>query len=35
MNAGIYNAQQNREIFTQVRDISGVEPEGKLAEVLK
>ena len=35
MNAGIYSASQNKEIFTQVRDISGVEPEGKLAEVLK
>lgn len=35
MNAGIYSAKQNREIFTQVRDITGIEPEGKLAEVLK
>lgn len=35
MNAGIYSAQQNKEIFTQVRDITGVEPEGSLAEVLK
>ena len=35
MNAGIYSARQNREIFTQVRDITGIEPEGKLAEVLK
>ena len=34
MNAGVYSARQQREIFSQVRDISGVEPQGKLAEVL-
>ena len=35
MNAGIYSAKQKKEMFTQIRDISGVEPEGKLTEVLK
>ena len=35
MNAGIYSDRQKKEIFTQVRDITGIEPEGKLAEVLK
>ena len=35
MNAGFYSDKQKKEIFTQVRDISGVEPEGKLAELLK
>ena len=34
MNAGNYSDQQNREIFTRVREISGVEPEGKLRELL-
>lgn len=31
MNAGIYSEKQRREIFTQIRQISGVEPEGSLA----
>ena len=35
MNAGFYSDKQNREIFTQVRDITGIEPEGSLADVLK
>ena len=35
MNAGIYNDKQKKEIFTQVLDISGIEPEGKLADILK
>lgn len=35
MNAGIYSDKQKKEIFTQVRDITGIEPEGALAEVLK
>ena len=35
MNAAIYTAKQQKEIFTQIRQYSGVEPEGKLAEVLK
>ena len=35
MNAGIYSDAQNKEIFTQVRDITGIEPEGRLAELLK
>ena len=35
MNAGIYSPKQRKEIFTQVRDITGIEPEGKLAEELK
>ena len=34
MNAGNYSDQQNREIFTRVREISGVEPEGTLRELL-
>ena len=32
MNAGYYNEKQRKEIFTQVREITGLEPEGKLAE---
>ena len=35
MNAGIYSEKQRREIFTQIRQISGVEPEGSLAKVLE
>ena len=35
MNAGIYSARQRRAIFTQVREITGLEPEGKLAEEIK
>lgn len=35
MNAGYYNDKQKKEIFTQVRDITGLEPTGKLAEILK
>lgn len=34
MNAAIYSAKQQREIFTQIRDISGIEPQGSLADVL-
>lgn len=32
MNAGVYSPKQRNEIFAQVRQISGVAPEGKLAE---
>ena len=35
MNAGIYKPQQRREIFTQIRQITGVEPYGKLAEEIR
>lgn len=35
MNAAFYSAKQSREIFSQIREISGVEPEGKLAEEIK
>ena len=35
MNAGIYSDEQNREIFTRLRGITGIEPEGKLADLLK
>lgn len=35
MNAGIYNKKQLRAMFTQIRDNTGIEPEGSLAEVLK
>ena len=35
MNAGIYSKKQRYEIFTQMRQITGIEPEGKLAEELK
>ena len=35
MNAGIYSEKQRREMFRLIRDGSGVEPEGALAEVLK
>ena len=35
MNAGIYSASQQKEIFTRVRDITGIEPQGKLKEVLE
>lgn len=35
MNAAIYSAKQRREIFELIRQGSGVEPEGKLAEELR
>lgn len=35
MNAGNYNDRQLKEIVSRIRQISGVEPEGKLAEVLR
>ena len=35
MNAGIYSPKQQKAIFTQIRDISGVAPEGSLAKVLE
>lgn len=35
MNAGIYSARQQKEIFTRIREITGIEPEGKLKEVLQ
>ncbi len=35
MNAGIYSKKQRHEIFTRMREITGIEPEGKLAEELK
>lgn len=34
MNAGSYSAKQQKEIFAHIREVSGVAPEGKLAEVL-
>ena len=35
MNAGVYSKKQLREMFTLIRQYSGVAPEGSLAEVLK
>ena len=35
MNAAIYSAKQKKAIFAQIQDLTGVAPEGKLAEVLK
>lgn len=35
MNAGIYSAKQRREMFALIRDISGVQPEGKLKEQIR
>lgn len=35
MNAGIYSPKQQKEIFTQVKQLTGIEPEGRLKEVLK
>ena len=35
MNAAVYNKKQLREMFTQIRDITGIEPEGSLAEVIR
>ena len=35
MNAAIYSAPVQKEIFQRIRETSGVAPEGKLAEVLK
>ena len=35
LNAAIYNKKQLKEMFTQIRDATGIEPEGSLAEVLK
>lgn len=35
LNAGMFSLKQQREMFTLIRDASGVEPEGKLKEVLK
>ena len=35
MNAGIYSKKQLKEMFTQIRQYSGISPEGSLAEVLK
>ena len=34
LNAAVYSARQQREIIAQIRDISGIEPQGKLSEVL-
>ena len=34
MNAAIYSAKQQAEIFRRIREVSGVEPEGRLAEVI-
>lgn len=33
MNAAIYNRKQLKELFTALRDATGIEPTGKLAEV--
>lgn len=35
MNAAIYKPRQLREIFSTVREATGIEPTGKLSEVLK
>ena len=35
MNAGIYSARQQREIFETIRSVTGIEPEGRLREILK
>lgn len=35
MNAGIYSKKQLKEIFTLIKDATGIAPEGKLAEVLQ
>ena len=35
MNAAIYSSKQQREMFTLIRDRSGVTPEGKLGELYK
>ena len=35
MNAGVYGKKQLREMFTLIRQYSGVEPEGSLADLLK
>ena len=35
MNAAIYNAQQLKGIVTSIRDATGIEPTGALADVLK
>ena len=32
MNAGLYSAKQRRQIFTGIREASGVQPEGKLEQ---
>ena len=35
MNAGIYKPAQLKDMFTTIRDLTGLEPEGKLREILK
>lgn len=35
MNAGAYSKKQNKEIFTLIKERTGIAPEGKLAEVLE
>ena len=35
MNAAIYSKKQQKEIFTLIREATGISPEGKLAEMLK
>lgn len=35
MNAAIYKPKQLKAMFTQIREATGIEPEGSLAEVLK
>ena len=35
MNAAIFSEKQRREIFSLIREGSGVEPEGKLKDILK
>lgn len=35
MNAGFYNQKQLRDMFTRIRDITGIEPDGNLAEMVK
>lgn len=35
MNAGMYKQKQLKEMFTQIRDITGIAPEGSLKQILK
>ena len=35
LNAGIFSPKQQKEMFTLIRDASGVEPEGKLRTVIE
>ena len=35
MNAAIYKPAQLREMFTTIREATGIEPTGKLAEIMQ